>query len=318
MERNSSILVAGGNTLIGGAIRDELLSRGYTNLVPGGAGAEPDYTDGGAVGRLFREARPEYVFVAAGKSGGISANQKYPADLMRQNMAVAGHLMSAAHENGARKLLYLASSCSYPRDCPQPMKPEYLFSGPPEPTNEAYAMAKLAGIVMCKAYRSQYGRNFVAGIPGDVFGPGDDFDPENSHVVSALIRKMHFARRAGAAQVEIWGTGKARRDFLFSRDLASACIFIMERYDGETPINIGTDSDVTIGKLAQIVQCVVGFAGRLAFDRSRPDGAPVKRLDASVLKTMGWSSTMALPEAIRVTYDWFVRNCCRPAEAAGG
>ncbi len=261
---------------------------------------------------FFARTTPEYVFLAAGKSGGIRANQARPAELMRDNLLVECHVVHAAWKYRARKLLYLASSCSYPRDCPQPMRVGSLMTGPPEPTNEAYAVAKLAGISLCRAYRVQHRANFVTAIPANVFGPGDDFDPEESHVVPGLIRKMHEAKAAGLPFVDIWGTGTPRREFLYVEDLADACIFLMRAYDGPGPINIGGGTDVTIRRLAETVREVVGYGGDLRFDPSRPDGMPSKGLDAAELLALGWRARTPLRAALAATYEAFLGTETQP------
>ena len=305
MNKASRIYVAGAGTMIGRAIAEELRGRGHTGVLPGAEG-EPDLTDRRAVDAFFADHRPEVVFVAAGRSGGIGLNRKAPADLLLDNALVSAHLIDAAHRSGVRKLLYLASSCVYPRDCPQPMKPEYIMTGRFEPTNEAYATGKLAGLVLCQAYRQQHDADFIVGIPSTPFGPGDHFDPENSHVVGALIRKMHEAKIRAEPSVGIWGTGAPRRDFIFARDLASACCCVMDRYDGDEPINLGCNATATIAELADLVRQVVGFRGELIYDRSKPDGMPIKSLDAAPLRDLGWRSTTGLAEALELTYEAYL------------
>ena len=306
MERNSRVYVAGGETLIGAAILRQLERQGYRNIV-GRPGEEPDLTDGRAVDDFFSRQLPEYVFMAAGKSGGIEANRKYPAELMLDNLLVGCNVIHNAHRYGVKKLLYLASSCSYPKHCPQPMRVESLFTGPLEPTNEAYAVAKIAGIKLCQAYRQEYGANFIVGIPANAFGPGDDFSPDNSHVIAALIRKMHEAKVASSASVEIWGTGTPRREFIFADDLADACLFVMQGYDGAEPINLGVGTDLSIAELAELVKETVGYVGGLRFDTSRPDGMPVKVLDSSRLIAMGWRPATPFRKALAVTLRAFLQ-----------
>jgi len=303
----SVIYVAGRQTLIGAAIVRQLEHQGYANII-GAAGDGPNLTDGKAVTDFFARQRPEYVFMAAGRSGGILANQKYPADLMLDNLLAECNVVHAAYRHRVKKLLYLASSCSYPKNCPQPMRVESLLTGPLEPTNEAYAVAKIAGIKLCQAYRQQYGANFVIGIPANAFGPGDDFSPEDSHVIAALIRKMHEAKLSDAPSVEVWGTGAPRREFIYADDLADACLFIMRNYDGAEPINLGGGIDTSIGELAQRVKEVVGYEGELRFDRSRPDGMPLKALDSSVLIAMGWKPTTPFRVALTATWEAFLRT----------
>ena len=307
MEKRAKIYVAGGQTLIGAALLRQLEQRGYINIL-GRPGEEPDLTDAAQVDAFFARTAPEYVFLVAGRSGGIGANQKYPAELMLDNLLVECHLIHSAYRYGVKKLLYLASSCSYPKHCQQPMQVESLLTGPLEPTNEAYAVAKIAGIKLCQAYSQQYGANFISGIPAAAFGPGDDFSLEGSHVIAALIRKMHEAKTLGASSVEIWGTGTPRREFIFADDLADACIFIMREYDNPKPINIGGGSDVSIGELAELIKEVVGYKGQLRFDTSKPDGMPLKVLDSSQLSSIGWRLKTPFRSALSETYNWFLQT----------
>ena len=305
MERRATILVAGAETLIGAAIVRELDRQGYVNVVAG-PGREPDLTDAARTDDFFSRNAPDYVFMAAGKSGGIGANQEHPAELMRDNLLATCHVIHSAWRHGVKKLLYLASSCSYPRACPQPMRVESLLAGPLEPTNDAYATAKLAGIKLCQAYRRQYGANFICGIPANAFGPGDDFDPENSHVIPSLIRKMHEAMTSGVDSVEIWGTGAPRREFVFADDLAPACVLVMQEYDGAAPINLGGGTDISIRELAEAVRQVVGYEGELRFNADKPDGMPLKALDSSVLHAMGWRPRTLFLDALQATYSGFL------------
>jgi GDP-L-fucose synthase len=309
LDATSRIYVAGGNTLLGASLRDRLLARGYGALIDFPRG-EPDLTCATQVDDLFAETQPEYVFVAAGKSGGIHANQAHPATLMRDNLLVASHVIDAAHRHGATKLLYLASSCSYPRLAPQPMRIDALLTGPLEPTNEAYALAKLAGLKLCQAYRFEHGANFIAGIPANAFGPYDDFSPEDSHVIPGLIRKLNDARLRGQAEFSIWGTGQARREFIYASDLADACIFVMKSYDAPEPLNLGGGSDLSIADVAREIATVVGYRGRLRFDTTRPDGMPLKGLDSGPLRKMGWRPTTRLRAALVETYEWFLHTIC--------
>lgn len=304
MEKQSRIYVAGVDTLIGVALSNELHGQGYMNII-GGAREEPDLTDIRAIDIFFDRMNPEYIFLVAGKSGGIVANQKYPASLMLNNLLIECHVIQSAYHHGVKKLLYLASSCCYPRECPQPMREEYLLNGPLEPTSEAYAVAKMAGIKLCQAYRQQYGVNFITGIPANVFGAQDDFSHEDSHVVAALIRRMHEAKLANADSMQIWGTGSPRRDFIFADDLADACIFIMKSYDEIQPINLGSNQDVSIKELALTLKGVTGYRGELRFDPTKPDGMPVKILDCSKLGSLGWRSRINFRMALEKTYDWF-------------
>jgi GDP-L-fucose synthase len=303
--------VAGGDTLVGAALLRRLRERGHEPL----AAAEPDLTRADEVHDFFAQFRPECVFVAAGKTGGIAANQQYPADLIRDNLLVSLSVIDAARRHGAENLLYLASSCSYPRECPQPMRPEYLTTGPLEPTNAAYATAKLAGIQLCQAYRQQYGVRFVAGIPANPFGLGDDFDPASGHVIGALLRRMHEAKEEGRPAVTIWGSGTPRRDFIYADDLADACVFIMDHYDGPGPINLAAGTDVSIRELAERVREVVGYGGALEFDRSRPDGMPVKVLDGGPLARIGWRPATPLRDALAATYRAFLETLHSPRMA---
>ena len=305
MEHDSIIYVAGGQTLIGAALLRRLECHGYTSLCNRGQ-EEADLTVASEVDAFFQQVRPQYVFHAAGKSGGIGANVSFPAELMRDNLLAVAHVVDAAHRHGARKLLYLGSSCSYPRDCPQPMRVEDLLSGPLEPTSEAYAVAKIAGLRLCQAYRRQYRDDFNTGIPANAFGPGDDFSLENSHVIAALMRKMHEAKLRGDDAIAVWGTGSARREFVFVDDLADACIQVMLDYSDEEPINLGGGPVLSIRELAEAIRRVVGFPGRLEFDPSKPDGAPMKGLETSRLRGMGWRPQVAFDDALRVTYQWFL------------
>jgi GDP-L-fucose synthase len=300
------VFVAGGQTLLGAAALERL--RATAAEVVGAPPDEPDLTDANAVEDFFVQARPEYVLVAAGKSGGIRANQLYPATLLYDNLLVAAHVLEAAYRHGVRRLLYLASSCCYPRLAPQPLRVESLGTEPLEPTNEAYATAKLAGLTLCRAYREQYGVDFVAAIPANSFGPGDDFSPEDSHVIPGLIRRMHEAKERGDMVFPIWGTGQARREFVYAPDLADASLFVLSRYAGGEPINLGGGANLSIADLAHTVAEVIGYRGRLVFDPSKPDGMPLKGLDAAPLRALGWTPATDFRQALALTYDWFLRN----------
>lgn len=306
MDKDAKIYVVGMQTLIGAAILRELKRQGYAHVV-GGPGEEPELKDAVQVEAFFARTGPEYVFLVAGKSGGIGANQRYPAELMLDNLLVESHVIHSACSYGVKKLLYLASSCCYPRDCPQPMKEDSLLTGPFEATNEAYAVAKIAGMKLCQAYRRQYGVNFVSAIPANVFGQNDDFSLQDSHVVSALIRKIHGAKELGSEFVDIWGTGTPRRELIFSDDLADACILIMRKYDDLKPINIGSGLDLSIRELAQLIKEIVGYSGELRFDKSKPDGMPLKVLESSKLNEMGWRPRTSFRSALSTTYDWFLQ-----------
>lgn len=304
MEKNARIYVAGQDTLIGSAMLRTLARHRFTHVIDV-RDSEPDLTDPAAIQAFFERTDPEYVFLVAGKSAGIAGNQRYPADLIRENLLVECQVIHAAHRHGVKKLLYVASSCCYPRNCPQPMRVESLMTGRLEPTSEAYAVAKLAGIALCQAYAHQHGARFISGIAADAFGVGDDFSPEDSHVVPALIRRMHEARLSGAPAVDIWGTGQARRECIFADDLADACVFVMQRYEDTRPINLGGGTDVSIRELAALVREVVGYQGDLRYDATRPDGMPAKVLDSSSLLSMGWRPTHSLHEALALTYEAF-------------
>jgi len=307
LEKNSKIYVAGGQTLIGAAILRELKRQEYSNIV-GELGEEPDLTDASQIDPFFEKKHPEYVFLAAGKSGGIEANRKYPAEFMIDNLLIECNVIKSSHKYGVKKLLYLASSCSYPKHCPQPMQVDSLLTGSLEPTNEPYAVAKIAGIKLCQAYCQQYKVNFVSVIPANAFGPWDDFSLENSHVIAALMRKMYEAKIKGIQSVEIWGTGTPRREFIFIDDLANAGVFVLNHYDSAVPINLGSGIDFSIAELAECIKEVVGFQGKLTFDESKPDGMPVKLLDTKELKSLGWKPIWSFKDAIERTYAWFKKQ----------
>jgi GDP-L-fucose synthase len=307
MEKNSIIFVAGGATLIGQALLRRLEQQGYTQL-HGYPGEEPRLTDAAAVEAFFARLRPQYVFHAGGRSGGIVANTRYPAELIYDNLLSSTHVIAAAHAHNVRKMLYLASSCTYPRLCAQPMREAELWSGPLEPTNAAYAVAKLAAVQLCQAYRQQYGADFVAGIPANAFGAEDDFSADDSHVIGALLRRFHEAKGRGDATVTVWGSGSPRREFIFADDLAEACICVMQNYCDPAPINLGSGCDVSIAELAEMVRQVVGFRGKLEFDPSKPDGMPRKTLDGRKLSALGWRPRVALPDALAQTYQGYLRK----------
>ena len=297
--------MAGHRGLAGGAIWRALQQRGYTNLV-GRTHAELELLDAAAVMRFYAEAKPQYVFVAAAKVGGILANSTQPADFIYQNLQVQNNLIHGAYQAGVTKLLFLGSSCIYPKLAPQPLKEESLLSGPLEPTNEWYAVAKIAGIKMCQAYQRQYGCDFVSVMPTNLYGPGDSYHPQNSHVLPALIRKFHEAKVAQAPSVTCWGSGSPLREFLYSDDLGRACVFLMERYSEEQFINAGFGSDVTIRSLAELVQKVVGYTGTIHWDTTKPDGTPRKLMDSSRLFALGWNPQVQLEEGIALGYRDFV------------
>jgi GDP-L-fucose synthase len=307
MNPRTHIYVAGGDTLIGTALIETVQNSRKYRLI-GVPPDEPDLTHRDQVEDFFAETRPDVVIVAAGLSGGICANQSYPADLMLDNMLVSTHVLSVALRHAVKKLLYLGSCCMYPRHAPQPLRPEALGTGPLEPTNEAYATAKLAGMKLCQAYRQQYGAPFITGIPANVFGPHDDFGLETGHVIPALIRRLHEAKLRGQETVAIWGTGSPRREFMFVRDLADACLFAMDHYDGVEPINLGSGADSSIAETARLIADVVGYEGRLQFDTTRPDGMPRKCLDSSKLFGLGWRPATELRTALASTYAWFAQQ----------
>lgn len=315
MDKHSRILVAHPRTLLGSSIIRELHRQGYKRIVGDGSDA-PDFNDTRAVEQSFARLQPEYVFVAGGKSGGIKANQKYPVDLMLDNLRLEMNVITAAFRCGVTKLLYLASSCCYPKHCPQPMKVESLLTGPLEPTSEAYSVAKIAGMKLCQAYRRQHGANFITGIVADVFGPGEELDPEDLHVVPALIQRMAEAKKSGKPKVEIWGTGKPRREFIFVDDIANACVFVMNEYNDDKPINLGGGHDLSIAELAAEIREVVGFPGELCFDTSRPDGMPLKILDASELSRRGWKAATPLRSALQATCDWILHASPQPEKVS--
>jgi len=308
MKKDSLIFVAGEGTMEGKAIIRLLQKRNY-NKVINLKQPEPDLTDHGMVKKYFEEIHPQYVFLFAGKSGGIKANQENPATLMLDNWQIISNVISLAHEYKIEKLLYLASSCIYPKHAEQPMRPDMLMTGPLEPTNSAYATAKLAGIELCRAYQREHKNNFISAIPANIFGPEDDFNEENSHVVAALIRKMHEAKRNGNNTIEIWGTGKPRREFIFMDDLADACLFLMDHYSDYDPINIGSGMSFSISDLATVIRNVTEYRGNLRYDDSLPDGMPEKMLDCKPLFSLGWEPSIKFEIGAKITYDWFKLNC---------
>lgn len=301
MNTTSRILIAGVDTLLGRAIHRTLRAEGCT----ASDDADVDFTDPIAVESYFSRARPEYVFMAAGRQGGIEANRLHPATLMLDNLLTISHTLNAAHRHGVKKLLYVASACVYPRLAPQPMRTESLMTGPFEPTNDAYASAKMAGIKLCQAFRAEHGANFIAAIPANMFGPDDHFDPRESHVIGALMHRMTEARESGADSITIWGTGRARREFVYADDIARACTFAMREYDEAEPINLGGGEDVSIAELAEILCEVVGYHGRLEFDVTKPDGMPLKSLDSDVLFRLGWRPQVPFRTALVRTYEAF-------------
>lgn len=308
MNKNAKIYIAGHNGLVGSAIKRKLESLRHTGLVCR-TSSELDLRNQAAVEEFFASEKPEYIFLAAAKVGGIYANNTYPAEFIYSNLAIQTNVIDASYRHGAKKLLFLGSSCIYPKFAPQPMKEEYLLTGELEPTNEPYAIAKITGIKMCQAYNRQYGTNYISVMPTNLYGPNDNFDLQSSHVLPALIRKFHEAKVQGKDSVEIWGTGQPRREFLHVDDLADACVFLMDRYDytdiGEL-VNIGTGQDLTIKELAELIKEAVGFKGTLDFDSTKPDGTPQKLLDVSRLNALGWQAKTSLEEGVKMTYRWFV------------
>jgi GDP-L-fucose synthase len=305
--RDARIYVAGHRGLVGSALVRRLRARGFENLLTAER-AELDLRDPRAVEAWFDANHPEYVYLVAGTVGGILANSTRPAEFLYDNLMIHAAGVHAAWRAGVRKLLYLGSSCIYPRESPQPIREDALLTGPLEPTNEAYAIAKIAGVKLCQAYRRQYGCNFISAMPTNLYGPGDRFDLESGHVLPALMRRFHEARLRGEREVRIWGTGTPRREFLHCDDLADCCLFLMDRYEDEEPINVGTGEDLEIGELADWIREIVHPAARLVFDPSLPDGMPRKMLDVSRLHALGWKHAIALREGLETTYAWFVAN----------
>jgi GDP-L-fucose synthase len=317
MQPSSKIYIAGHRGLVGSALMRRLEAEGYSNLLTR-SHAELDLTNQAATEAFFAQEKPDYVFLAAAKVGGILANNTYPADFIYQNLAIQTNIIHAAYKNQVKRLLFLGSSCIYPRECPQPMKEEYLLSGPLEPTNRPYALAKIAGIEMCHAYNRQYGTQYLAVMPTNLYGPGDSYDLNNSHVLPALIRKMHEAKQRGDKEVVVWGTGTPRREFLYSDDMADACVYLMSLSDVNftsllTPhssplVNIGCGDDLTIRDLAETVKNVVGFDGNLIFDSSKPDGTPRKLLDVGRINQIGWRAKTSLRQGVNKAYQWYLER----------
>ena len=305
MNRAARIFVAGHRGMAGSAIVRRLERGGYTNLLLR-TRAELDLTDQAAVQRFFAAERPDYVFLAAAKVGGIQANDTFRAEFLYQNLVIESNVIHAAWRAGVERLLFLGSSCIYPRDCPQPIREEYLLTGPLEPTNEPYAIAKIAGVKLCESYNRQYGTRYVAAMPTNLYGPNDNYDLASSHVLPALIRKAHEARERGDAELVVWGSGRPRREFLYVDDMADACVFLMESGVSGGLFNVGCGSDVSIRELAGTVMDVVGFRGRIAFDASKPDGTPRKLLDVSRLATLGWRASTPLGAGIALAYADFL------------
>jgi GDP-L-fucose synthase len=311
MDTDSIIYVAGHRGLVGSALVRKLKASGYRRIITR-TSDELDLTDSKQVNRFFADNRPEYVFLAAAKVGGIYANSRYPADFIRDNLFIQMNVIDAAYRYETSKLLFLGSSCIYPKMAPQPLQEDYLLSGKLEPTNEPYAIAKIAGIKMCEAYNSQYGTNYIAVMPTNLYGPNDNFDLQHSHVLPALIRKFHEAKTMRRDCVVVWGTGTPRREFLHVDDLAGACVHAMERFDSRVIgplVNVGTGEDVTIMELAHLVRRTVGFAGDIVFDKTKPDGTPRKVLDVGKMNALGWKASIELEEGIEQTYRWYLDHC---------
>jgi GDP-L-fucose synthase len=307
MDKNAKIYIAGHRGLVGRALMRQLNAQGYENIVTS-TRDQVDLTDQAAVRVFFAAEKPEYVFDAAAVVGGIQANDQYPADFIGGNLMIQTNLIDTAYRSGAKKLLFLGSTCIMPRDAPQPMKEEYMLTGPLEETNQWYAVAKIAGIKMCQAYRRQYGFDAISVQPTNLFGIGDNFDYETSHMPAALIRKMHDAKTNGDEEAVIWGTGTPRREIMYVDDMANACIFLMQKYSGEDFVNIGVGDDISIKDFAEMIAEVVGFEGRFNYDTSKPDGTPRKLVDVTRLTGLGWTSQISLREGVERTYAWFLEN----------
>lgn len=307
MEKNSKIYIAGHRGLVGSALVRNLEARGYTNII-GRTHKELDLTNQAAVNEFFAQEKPEYVILAAARVGGIHANNTYPAEFIYDNLMIQNNVIKAAHDHQVKKLLFLGSTCIYPKLAPQPIKEEYLLTGALEETNKAYAIAKIAGLEMCKFFKRQYGDNFISCMPTNLYGPNDNFDLQSSHVLPALIRKFHEAKVNNQATVEIWGTGTPLREFIYVDDMADACVFLMENYDGEQHVNIGTGEEVSIRQLAETVKEVVGFEGELVFNTNMPDGTPRKLTVVDKLHGLGWKHQVSLNEGIKLAYEWFLEN----------
>ncbi|GAB3987116.1 GDP-L-fucose synthase [Spirosoma daeguense] len=307
VEKQARIYVAGHRGMVGSAITRKLQAEGYTNIITR-TSSELDLRNQAAVADFFTEERPDYVFLAAAKVGGILANNTFRAEFLYDNLMIEANIIHQAYVTGVKKLLFLGSSCIYPKLAPQPLKEDYLLSGFLEPTNEPYAIAKISGIKLCEAYRSQYGSNFISAMPTNLYGPNDNYDLQGSHVLPALIRKFHEAKINNLPSVEVWGTGSPRREFLHANDLADACFYLMEHYNDELFVNIGTGEDVTIRELAELVKETVGFDGELVWNTEKPDGTPRKLMDVSRLHAMGWKHTTELKEGVEQTYQDFLAN----------
>ncbi len=307
MNKDSYIYIAGHNGLVGSAIVRALKDRGYTNLIYK-ISKELDLRNQQAVKEFYQQEKPDYIFLAAAKVGGILANDSYPAEFLFDNIMIESNLIHGAYESNVKKLLFLGSTCIYPKLAPQPLKEEYLLTGPLEPTNEWYAIAKIAGIKLCQAYRKQYNSDFISAMPTNLYGPGDNFDLNNSHVLPALIRKFHEAKQNNDNEVVLWGTGTPSREFCYVDDCADACLFLMENYNDKEIINIGVGEDITIRDLAELVKQVIGYDGDVTLDITKPDGTPRKLVDVTKINALGWKASTELKDGIDQTYQWYVTN----------
>lgn len=308
MTAGSRVYVAGHRGLVGSALMRQLRNSGYEDIITR-TSDELDLRDQQAVNRFFEQERPEFVILAAAKVGGILANDTYRAEFIRDNLQIQTNVIDAAYRNGVQRLLFLGSSCIYPRECPQPMKEEYLLTGPLEPTNEPYAIAKIAGIKMCESYNAQYDVKYLSVMPTNLYGPNDNFDPETSHVLPALIRKFDEAKQRGYNTVTLWGTGTPKREFLYVDDLAHACVFLLEKTDETQLVNIGTGEDISIRELAELIKDVVGYEGSIIHDLEKPDGTPRKLLNVSRLNELGWESKTTLRQGVKKTLSWYSGKC---------
>jgi len=310
MQKSEKIFVAGHRGMVGSALIRTLEAAGFSKLLKRGR-SELDLGDSAAVTKFFQNEKPEVVIFAAAKVGGIKANNEQPVEFLLENLRLQNNVIAAAHESGVRKLLFLGSSCIYPKLAPQPIPESALLSGPLEPTNEAYAIAKIAGVKLCQAFSREYGANFISAMPTNLYGPNDNFDLETSHVLAALLRKAYEAKKSSARELVVWGTGKPRREFLHVDDCASACLFLLEKYDSPEIINVGCGEDISIHELAELICDVVGFDGELSWDKTKPDGTPRKLLDLSKLRGLGWTPTIPLRDGIAKTYEWFLKNVAK-------
>ena len=307
VEKDAKIFIAGHRGMVGSAILRKLKSNGFSNFILQSS-SELDLRNQQAVTDFFEKEKPQYVFLAAAKVGGIKANNTYRAEFLYDNLSIQNNIIHNAYLQHVKKLMFLGSSCIYPKLAPQPLKEEYLLTGELESTNEPYAIAKIAGIKLCEAYRDQYGCNFISVMPTNLYGINDNYHPENSHVLPAMIRRFHEAKMYKSAEVTIWGTGKPMREFLFADDMADACIFLMENYDGKEFVNIGTGKDITISQLAELVKTIIGYKGDIYYDTSKPDGTPRKLMDVTKLNSLGWTYTTELADGIIIAYEDFLRN----------